>query len=292
MTQFNHTFVHTPDGLKMIQRQTLVPKGEGNCYRPPQQPASPQRAGHHAGLHPEDAPYIIGNQRTHTGVPPTSRARRTQAPTYYDGVLPEEEDIDGDDYPTRMPTSTRRYNGDPEGRSRVVPGRRRIETHYHDEQYESQPEDTAPTYKRRFHVHWLLVVGIALMLMIAGWMAFSSFSMWWQVHQDDSTYGNPRTFQTDAVVGHADSSTSPSHFIAENLRGQIIIVEFPGGDASKARSYVVTTVPGNDSNPPVRLAFQDINRDGKLDMVILIGDPGSTVTIILFNNGSQFVSKL
>ena len=291
MTQYNHSFVHTPDGLKMIQRQAIVPKGEGNSYRPPQQQASRHRAGHHAGLHPEDAPFLTGNQRTQTRVPPASRARRTQAPAYYDDLTPEEDEYD-DVYPPRLPTSTRRYNVDNAGKSRGAIGRRRIETHYHDEEYPSQPEDAQPLYRRRFHVHWLLIVGIALMLMIVGWMAFNALSAWWQIHQDDSTYGNPRTFQIDAVVGHADSSTSPSHFIAENLRGQIIVIELPGGDASKARSYTVTTVPGNDSNPPVRLAFQDINRDGKLDMVILIGDPGSTVTIILFNNSSQFVSKL
>ena len=208
----------------------------------------------------------------------------------------EGEDIDGagDVWPPPMPTITRTYKAGLDG----VPLRASRVDYYHEtpfiqrRQGAAQQEEAQPGYRRRVQIHWFVFAGVALLLMIAGWMAFSSIGVWWQTHQDDVAFGNPRTFQIDAVVGHGDSSTSPSHFIAENLKGQIIVVEFPGGDVSKARSYAVTTIPGNDANPPVRLAFQDINHDGKLDMVILIGDPGATVTIFSFNNGTQFVSKL
>lgn len=83
-----------------------------------------------------------------------------------------------------------------------------------------------------------------------------------------------------------------SHFIALNLHGSIQVIEEPGDDVSKARSYEITVVPDNQGNPPVKLVFQDLNGDGKLDMLVEIGDPGSFVTIMLFNNGSQFVPKL
>jgi len=131
-----------------------------------------------------------------------------------------------------------------------------------------------------------------MIVILLGWYVVSSLGTWWQMHQDDTTYGNPRTYQTDAVVGHADSPTSPTHCIAVNLNGNIIVIELPGGDAGKARSYAITAIPGNQGNPPVKLVFQDINRDGKLDMVVQIGDPGQVVTVILFNNGTQFISKL
>ena len=36
-----------------------------------------------------------------------------------------------------------------------------------------------------------------------------------QLH-DNLVYGTPRTYQTDAVVGHGDSKAHPSHFIAIN----------------------------------------------------------------------------
>ena len=225
----------------------------------------------------------------------TRPAANTRAATP-DDIEGEDEDIDGagDVWPPPMPTVTRTYSAGLDG----VPLRASRVDYYHEtpfiqrRQGAAQQEEAEPRYRRRVHVHWLVFAGVGLLLMIAGWMAFSSLGSWWQTHQDDVAFGNPRTFQIDAVVGHNDSSTSPSHFIAENLKGQIIVVEFPGGDVSKARSYNITTIPGNDANPPVRLAFQDINRDGKLDMVILIGDPGATVTIFSFNNGSQFVSKL
>jgi len=203
-------------------------------------------------------------------------------------------DGNGDVWPPPMPNVTRRYDVD-----NGVPLRRsRVENHYHEtpllsrRQGAVEREAPEPTPRRRVQIHWLVFVGVGLLLMIAGWMAFSSLGAWWQTHQDDTTFGNPRTFQTDAVVGHSDSSTSPSHFIAENLKGQIIVVEFPGGDVSKARSYNITTIPGNDANPPVKVVFQDINHDGKLDMVIQIGDSPNVVTIFSFNNGAQFVSKL
>jgi hypothetical protein len=100
----------------------------------------------------------------------------------------------------------------------------------------------------------------------------------------------PRTYQVDAVVGHNDSSSNPSHFEAENIRGHIIVIELPGGDASKSRVYGITTeMNGNTS---VTVNFQDVNGDGKLDMVVVVGDPGSTTTFTLYNDGTQFVSKL
>lgn len=136
-----------------------------------------------------------------------------------------------------------------------------------------------------------MYVGIAFILVLIGWMASGPITTAWQNHQDDATYGMPRTYQTDAVVGHSDSSSNPSHFIAENLKGHIIVVEFPGGDLSKARDYSITTEAGGDASVPVKVTFQDINGDGKLDMVVQVGDPGNIVTFTFYNDGTQFTSK-
>ena len=118
------------------------------------------------------------------------------------------------------------------------------------------------------------------------------FSSWYQGVKDDWTYGEQRHFEIDAVVGHNDSSSNPSHFTAENNNGQIIVIELPGGDVSKAKIYQIETVPGNAGNPPVKLSFQDMNADGKLDMLVQIGDANAVIYVTLYNNGSQFVSKL
>ena len=87
-----------------------------------------------------------------------------------------------------------------------------------------------------------------MLIMVLGWVVLSMFANWWQVTQDDWHYGRPRTYQVDAVVGQNDSSSNPSHFIALNLNSHIEIIEFPGGDASKAKVFIGPTLigPGQD----------------------------------------------
>jgi hypothetical protein len=122
---------------------------------------------------------------------------------------------------------------------------------------------------RRYH--WLLWLGLFWLAMVVGWVVLTALTGWWQTTLDDWRYGRPRTFQIDAVVGHNDSPTNPSHFIALNLNRHVEIIEFPGGDATKARIYVgpVLVGPGQDL-APVTLSFQDVNGDGKPDMVVTI----------------------
>jgi hypothetical protein len=99
----------------------------------------------------------------------------------------------------------------------------------------------------------------------------------------------PRTYQTDAVVGHSDSNTNPSHFVCTNLRGKISVLEAPGGDYTHAIIYpIVTEISGN---APCTLKFTDTNGDGKIDMVVYVGDPGNQSTFFLFNTGSKFTGK-
>ena len=179
----------------------------------------------------------------------------------------------------------------------IQQGNRRIVVHYEEPPFvrrKSLEEPIRDKPKKRYHP--LFYMGIFLAILIGG-VAFlsllSAVSAFWQQKQDDWTYGvSPRTYQTDANVGHGSSQIPMSHFIALNLHGSIQVIEEPGDDASKARSYEITVVPDNQGNPPVKLVFQDLNRDGKLDMLVEIGDPGNFITIMLFNNGSQFVSKL
>ncbi len=126
---------------------------------------------------------------------------------------------------------------------------------------------------RRMRWHWLIFVGLSMFIMVIGWLMFSSLNTWWTNTQNDWQYGRPRTYQVDAVVGHNDSKANPSHFIAINLNRQIIVIEIPGGDASKTRIFNGPTLigPGQELTP-VTLTFQDVNNDGKLDMVINVQD--------------------
>ena len=133
--------------------------------------------------------------------------------------------------------------------------------------------DTEELVRYRFRPHWLVFVGVAMLVMVMGWVVFTAVASWWQTTQDDWHYGRPRTFQTNAIVGHNDSLTNPSHFIALNLNRHVEIIEFPGGDGTKARIFIGPTLIGDGQDlAPVTLTFKDVNADGKLDMIINIQD--------------------
>ena len=116
--------------------------------------------------------------------------------------------------------------------------------------------------------HPLLYLGVGMIAMLALWTLLTSAMSWWNTTWDDLHYGRPRTFQIDAFVGHNESGT-PSHFIVINLNGRIEIIEFPGGDGSKARIYLGPQLYGaGDDLIPVTLSFADVNRDHLPDMII------------------------
>ncbi len=123
-----------------------------------------------------------------------------------------------------------------------------------------------------------------MIAMLALWVLGNLAVNWWNVTQDDWHYGRPRTFQIDMRVGHNDDVT-PSHFIAMNLNRHIIIIEFPGGDPTKAKDYLGPTLFGGGQDlTPVTLSFKDVNGDGKLDMIVHIQDQ----TFVFLNDGTQF----
>ncbi len=133
-------------------------------------------------------------------------------------------------------------------------------------------------------LHWMAILGIGMCVMLVLWILGSVMLAWWHDKQDDLTYGRPRTFQIDAVVGHNDASTQ-SHFIAINLHRQIEVLECPGGDCSKAVVYIGPLLMGADQGlDPVTLEFKDVNRDGKLDMLIHVRDQ----TVVFLNDTGKF----
>lgn len=143
-----------------------------------------------------------------------------------------------------------------------------------------------PGKRERRNVHWLLYVGLGMLAALALWALGTVALNWGTNAYNTIVYGYPRTFQTDEVVGHNDSTVNPSHFIAVNLHGQIIVVEFPGGDPSKAIDYVGPDLVGSGQDQlPVTLSFSDLNHDGKADMIIRVADRD----FVFYNNGTKFV---
>jgi hypothetical protein len=132
----------------------------------------------------------------------------------------------------------------------------------------------------------LVAVIVGMLLMAALFVTMNALGSWWQVHQDDVTYGRPRTYQVDAVVGHNDSVTNPSHFIFLNLNRHVVIIELPGGDTTHSRIYNGPTLFGDGQDlTPVTAEFKDVNGDGKIDMIVHIQDQ----RLVFINDGTQFV---
>ena len=129
--------------------------------------------------------------------------------------------------------------------------------------------------KRRgmLRAHPLLLLGLGMIAMLVLWTLLTLAVSWWNTTWDDLHYGRPRTFQVDAVVGQNDSPANPSHFIALNLNGRIEVIEFPSGDASKARIYIGPQLYGNGQNLiPVTLSFVDVNSNHHPDMILHFQD--------------------
>lgn len=109
----------------------------------------------------------------------------------------------------------------------VQPNRRRVaQPDVLPERYSDDLQLAGEPQKPR--IHWLVLVGLTMLLMAVGWMGLMALANWWHVTQDDWHYGRPRTYQMDAVVGHNDLPANPSHFIALNLNRHIQVIEFPG----------------------------------------------------------------
>jgi hypothetical protein len=89
---------------------------------------------------------------------------------------------------------------------------------------------------------------------------------------DDMHYEMPRTMQLDAVVGHDDSPAHPTHLIGENLRGRVVIGEFPGSDVQHARILVGPEIAGpNADEILVVLTLVDRNGNHQLDRLVQFG---------------------
>lgn len=153
---------------------------------------------------------------------------------------------------------------------------------------------TEPDEKPKRHVHWLLPLGIGMIAMLLLWVVGSSVLAWGLDRYDDLRYGYPRTYQIDAVVGHGDNTQHPSHFMAINLHGQAIVIEFPAGNPQHAMSYVVPYFirqqgggQGGDLTP-VTVEFRDVTGDGKPDMLVHILFRTQVQTFVFINTGTKF----
>jgi hypothetical protein len=224
---------------------------------PEEHTASYHHVGTRSGMHPEDNPYITTTR---------SRYHAPTTTTYY------EIDEKGEEVYTRPPTRTsaRRYDLAP----------------YRNGRQERQTEELPHQGK-----HPMFYIGLCLVILVVFLTAYTLIPPALQKWSADRTYGYPRTFQTDANVGHGDSNFPISHFIALNLNGRIEVIETPKGDEGKLqpRLYVIARLAMQGSDlVPVTVSFGDMNGNGKPDMIVTF----NATQWIWFNNGTQFVPRL
>ena len=134
--------------------------------------------------------------------------------------------------------------------------------------------------------HWFLTITsgmlIAFLIIMIGQFIFS----WLGTVVDTIHYGYPRTFQTDAFVGH-EKNGQPSHFVAVNLKGHIEIIELPGGDAAHARIFVGPQLYGPNADlQPVTLQFVPPPGSHTPDMHVLF----QSTTLVFHNRQGTFVA--
>jgi hypothetical protein len=180
---------------------------------------------------------------------------------------------DDDFFSTRMPKSAVRYRNT-QGHEVIQKGKQRLVIHH-----------VPPPVQR----HWLVPAGLGMLAIVLLLISANWINGAWQQHQLDVQYGMPRTYQTDAVVGHdGDSEVNPSHFTFMNLHCKVTIIEIPAGDVSKSLIYAGPTLFGPDcAGVPITGAFQDVGGDGKPDMIVRF----SNETVTYLNDGSKFVAK-
>lgn len=146
----------------------------------------------------------------------------------------------------------------------------------------AQPTPVTQAKKRVDSGTWLLYIGLgmicALALAYLGQLGYS----WGSTTLDDIRYGRPRTTQVDHFVGHELSST-PTHFTAINLKGQIYIIELPGGDPAHTRLLTGPHLAG----PGIDLAPVSLDFSGDPHHPDLIVDV-STVQVRFHNTGQGY----
>ncbi len=222
-----------------------------------------------AGGSPIDIPYPRASRQT------TEEASRTRHTSTSQPVPPVVDDDENEDAWIVPKSHTSAYRYDSPYRSPRTATRDM-----------GNPKRTRLVKQRRFDRYTLMiVVGLALIVMIGGWLVFSLLTNWWTSTSEDWKYGNPRTSQTDQFVGQGDSPDHPDHFIVVNTHGQVIVIQLNPLHPELDHNYGITTA--SDPKIPVSLLFRPTG-NGKWAMYVVVGDT-NPYTVEYVSNGKQFV---
>jgi hypothetical protein len=91
--------------------------------------------------------------------------------------------------------------------------------------------------------------------------------------------------QLAGFVGHNETSGMPSYFLGINMDRQVTVVQFPGGDTTKARVLEGPYLFGEDgAQAMVNLGLEDINQDGHVDLLVTV----SNEQVVYLNKNGEF----
>jgi hypothetical protein len=131
---------------------------------------------------------------------------------------------------------------------------------------------------------WWAAALTYLLLLVLGYLLLTPVFAWGQRQLDDLRYGFPRTTHLDGLIGHDEAGGESTHLIALNLRGQISILELPGGDPAKARAIVGPYLVGADGAYVVpHLSLEDVSDDGQLDLLLQVREE---IVVYINENGT------
>lgn len=131
----------------------------------------------------------------------------------------------------------------------------------------------AQTLQKKAHLsNTLAPIGVGMLVALLAVLLGQTLLAWCATTWDDLHYGRPRTFQSDAFVGHEPAQT-PSHFIVLNLHGRIEIIELPGGDPTKTKIYLGPQIAGPGADlVPVTMQFVPSQLAHYPDMLVQFQD--------------------
>ncbi len=164
-----------------------------------------------------------------------------------------------------------------------VPTRRRSLS-----QSQPEPPAPAPAPKQPFllqkHPWGSFLVGMALclILFLFGRQVVIPFVT---ATSDQWHYGDARLSQLDADVGHGGTS----HFIASYYHGHIVVIELLLSHPQENQVYLLSGFSDLSTPPVLTLGVQDLNGDGKPDLIIKI--EGTALQAVLFNAGKTFQAQ-
>lgn len=157
-----------------------------------------------------------------------------------------------------------------------------------------QPQETedipVKRTRHRRHIHPLAIAGIGAMIALLLWAGGTWVGNKWQETLNDWTYTSTfRTISVDQAVGHGgDSIDHPSHFIVQNDKRKIVIIEFPADNPKNVIIYYGPVLLGDGQDrTPITISFETDSQTGRVDMVLHVEGQKFLFT----NTGTKFVQQ-